>query len=811
MLSRTLLSLCVASALTASCSFNWDTFQGPRADTDVPADLDDAADAPLDDAPNDIADAAPQCTPAADTCPTGQYCAPAINQCVSGCRADGDCSPDGGAPLYCNVATHACVACATDTHCPLGQLCMGNVCVDGCTPTRACPSARTCCAGGCVDTQGSTTHCGACGSACSLANATPTCIGGQCAVESCRTGFGDCDRSANNGCETDVTTSLQHCGACNMACPTYPRAAGVCSMGRCAMGPCEPGYSDCDGDPMNGCEVNTRSDTSHCGTCATVCSFPGAGAACTMGVCTRTTCSAGFGDCDGNPASCEVTFATDVAHCGRCGNACTFPNGVAACAAGACALARCNAGFGDCDGNAANGCETDLSSSAAHCGMCNNGCVFSGGTGACRSGVCALAACDTGRDNCDGAAANGCEIDLRANLMNCGACGRPCASRPNSTSYCSAMVCGLTCASGFENCDGTDSNGCETDVRTSTSDCGTCGRVCSPAQARGVCTGGVCGIASCTAGFGDCDGIASSGCETDVTGSVANCGACGRACSVLNTANSCVAGACRVLSCTGSFANCDANDQNGCETNLIDSNAHCGACGTVCGAGRSCVNGRCSVAFAGYAVTSPSAAALPWIDACAQPGRETLLPGADDDYTVGTLPFPVSFYGGLNRDYLLNANGFLGFGTLFFNLRRASDGMVNFPTIGSLGSWGSLPTNTAPFPGAYVLGIDLLLGSTGVCVATLGATGTRTWAVEWINANSYRVAGTNFTFELLAYEANQNIDMLYNAITPPAGIPFTAPDPVTVGMQDHRSIGALRANTFSGTIVTGTRIRFSPL
>ena len=53
--------------------------------------------------------------------------------------------------------------------------------------------------------------------------------------------------------------------------------------------------------------------------------------------------------------------------------------------------------------------------------------------------------------------------------------------------------------------------------------------------------------------------------------------------------------------------------------------------------------------------------------------------------------------------------------------------------------------------------------------------------------------------------------MLYNAITPVPGIPLTAPDPVTVGMQDHRSIGALRANTYIGTVSAGTRIRFAPL
>jgi ribosomal protein L11 methylase PrmA len=42
------------------------------------------------------------------------------------------------------------------------------------------------------------------------------------------------------------------------------------------------------------------------------------------------------------------------------------------------------------------------------------------------------------------------------------------------------------------------------------------------------------------------------------------------------------------------------------------------------------------------------------------------------------------------------------------------------------------------------------------------------------------------------------------------GIPLTAPDPVTVGVQDHRATGALRANTFSGTISSGVRCALAP-
>ena len=58
-------------------------------------------------------------------------------------------------------------------------------------------------------------------------------------------------------------------------------------------------------------------------------------------------------------------------------------NGVPSCRAGACHLS-CNPGFGDCDGNPANGCETPTSSDAKNCGACGNTCDG----GPCTGGKC---------------------------------------------------------------------------------------------------------------------------------------------------------------------------------------------------------------------------------------------------------------------------------------------------------------------------------------------------------------------------------------------------------------------------------------
>lgn len=65
------------------------------------------------------------CTPANDTCPSGQYCEGSTFRCVTGCRDDAACSrpgDDGGASsLRCNTVTRQCVACTTDAHCPSGR------------------------------------------------------------------------------------------------------------------------------------------------------------------------------------------------------------------------------------------------------------------------------------------------------------------------------------------------------------------------------------------------------------------------------------------------------------------------------------------------------------------------------------------------------------------------------------------------------------------------------------------------------------------------------------------------------------------
>ncbi len=53
----------------------------------------------------------------------------------------------------------------------------------------------------------------------------------------------------------------------------------------------------------------------------------------------------------------------------------------------------------------------------------------------------------------------------------------------------------------------------------------------------------------------------------------------------------CRAGECRLLACVPTRGSCDGDPENGCETDLLTSDEHCGACGDRCPGG--CVNGLC--------------------------------------------------------------------------------------------------------------------------------------------------------------------------------------------------------------------------
>ncbi|MBX3209946.1 MAG: hypothetical protein KF764_33255 [Labilithrix sp.] len=147
-------------------------------------------------------------------------------------------------------------------------------------------------------------------------------------------------------------------------------------------GACTDAQKSCSGTCASKDDPNAGCASPDCTPCAAA---TNAAPACAAGACSFT-CNAGFSDCDGNPANgCEARSSSDPANCGECGKACGSANTSAAskCEAGSCVF-TCNTGFAHCVTSTDTGCETDLSKTSEHCGACGHSCLG----GKCTDGKC---------------------------------------------------------------------------------------------------------------------------------------------------------------------------------------------------------------------------------------------------------------------------------------------------------------------------------------------------------------------------------------------------------------------------------------
>ncbi|PKN54487.1 MAG: hypothetical protein CVU56_26305 [Deltaproteobacteria bacterium HGW-Deltaproteobacteria-14] len=526
-----------------------------------------------------------------------------LPRCSSGCAEDaltGSCVslPDsfGDARSVCEPTTAGCGGCGNGQpdpyeQCDDGGLVDDDGCSADCAEESSCPALTADCDGdeanGCETPIDTLTDCGACGAPCALDHADASCDDGDCRVATCDAGYDDCDLAANNGCEARLDT-LTDCGACGAAC-VLAHAASACADAQCALTACDNGFDDCDADPANGCEteLGTPSD---CQSCGDACVYAHASATCGASGCAMAGCVPGYASCDADPANGCETATTTLAHCGACNTPCALPHATASCATGACVVAACDTGYADCDGAAANGCETPTNT-LTDCGACGAACAVDHGAGSCTTGACLVASCDAGHDDCDGVPGNGCETPLDT-LTACGACGAVCAA-PHGTTSCTTGSCALTaCGDGYADCDGGLANGCETPLGTAT-DCAACGDACQFDHAGAVCSAGACALGTCAAGFGDCNTSTADGCETSLK-TLADCGGCGTPCTYLHGTATCATGTCAPVACETGHADCDANMLNGCESDLTDP-LSCGSCGNVCGEGEDCLAGQCVI------------------------------------------------------------------------------------------------------------------------------------------------------------------------------------------------------------------------
>jgi hypothetical protein len=363
----------------------------------------------------------------------------------------------------------------------------------------------------------------------------------------------------------------------------------------CFVVTCFPGTADCNHIGTDGCETDITT-VQNCGACGNVCNEPNATAACVNGACAVGSCNKGFGDCNGDPSDgCETMLTTNT-DCGGCGVPCALPNGSASCASGTCTLTACNPGYFDCDGNPADGCEPLPCGNGQHCAV-----AADCSSGVCTGGFCASPTCSDGVQN-----ENETDVDCGGVCPPC-ANGKDCASAADCQSgVCTGGVCQVpTCSDGVQ-------NGTETDVDCGGASCPECsiGEKCSVDYdcTSGVCVAGTCQAPSCN------DGV-QNGSETGV-----DCG--GGVCPPCNDGIGCTVGSdCASGVCTSASSgnqkgggsnpgicqvpNCQDGVQNGSETGP-DCGGPCAPCITCahdsdCPAGDTCDNGYCHApACTGY-------------------------------------------------------------------------------------------------------------------------------------------------------------------------------------------------------------------
>ena len=614
-------------------------------------------DNPRNGCETDLQSSTTHCGQCGHTCPGSTNAAGVCTAgaCRIGCNAGfGDCdgNTDNGCETDLQNDASRCGACGTSCATPVGgsAQCTAGVCGKSCATGRGdCDHDAT---NGCESNlQTDVGQCGACGHACATpAGGSATCTAGVCGI-ACSTGRGDCDHDATNGCETDLQTTVAQCGACGTACPERAHAVSTCAAGACGMR-CVEGFADCDGNAANGCEADLGGDALHCGTCDGACPvLAHTAAACSGAPCT-THCLPGFGDCDGDAANgCEADLGADPSHCGACATACSVANGTAACTAGACAVAACTPGFGDCDHDPATGCEARIDT-AANCGACGTACT---GDRICSAGACVLS-CATGSVVCGGAC-----VDTRSDPLHCGGCDTACPARANATAGCTGSTCGFHCNVGYEDCNGLAADGCEVRVAVTSLLCGTTMCGARPNAFPSCSTTGACNYV-CAVGWGDCNGLPADGCEAPLD-SVTNCGTCGTACPAATTAgaSSCVRGRCSAL-CPAGRGDCDGNADNGCEVDLLTSPTNCGICGNTCRTG-TCSAGACPLIVRTFGgPTGIGTSCLPPNDdgSWGGPTNTTAGPPAAIDISTA-FPMGLHYFANTYTSMYVNNNGNISF------------------------------------------------------------------------------------------------------------------------------------------------------
>lgn len=515
--------------------------------------------------------------------------------CVPRCNtgfADCDGNPNNGCETNLQDDEKNCGECSKSCVLPHST----GTCVSGVCQTECEKDYDDCNGGddGCESHLTEPETCGKCSSTCNSNGGDAKCTNGACSI-TCTGTNRDCVNGPADGCETNIATNIKNCGNCGIACADpAPGNSVACVDSRCVYSNCAAPLADCDGNTT--CETNLTSDAKNCGGCGLACTAFNGTAACVNSKCVVASCNPGYADCDPAADGCETKLG-DRQNCTECKEACLSDDHTKnSCTPDGCSP-TCAVGWGNCDGIPDNGCETQLNT-LTNCGQCLGSCKLPNAATSCDTGTCTITSCTPGWGDCNGELADGCETPLTTN-QNCGACRKPCEI-PNATTSCATGTCQAgACMPGFGDCSSTLA-GCETPLGT-TDNCSKCKDACEPNHVtQNLCVAATPTAActpTCSAGYKSCDGIGSNGCETNIN-TPENCGDCNAACSLPNAASyTCPSGSCVVATCKPGFAHCDTSQANGCEQATSSDINHCGSCTTQCSAVNGtpkCTSGTCS-------------------------------------------------------------------------------------------------------------------------------------------------------------------------------------------------------------------------
>jgi serine/threonine-protein kinase len=150
-------------------------------------------------------------------------------------------------------------------------------------------------------------------------------------------------------------------------------------------------------------------------------------------------------------------------------------------------VAACAPGFKACGGACVSIARPDQGCGGESCYSCS----VANATPRCnQANRCDIAVCYQDFDDCDGDASNGCETNLRTDPDNCRGCGRRCPNLAHAQRGCGDACTIWRCDEGFSDCNGVVSDGCEAAVSDDPTNCGRCHHACAAGQ---KCRRGVCG------------------------------------------------------------------------------------------------------------------------------------------------------------------------------------------------------------------------------------------------------------------------------------------------------------------------------